>query len=96
MKQEHNEALVEYTKRFKQSVDNFKAIFGEKFLDDYIEKTDAYKNGDADQQISIKEGAFSSWTANVYLKNCDANKYGSLKSNLQSQYALGNDQLLGK
>ena len=28
LKQDHAEALVDYAKRFKQSVDNFKAIFG--------------------------------------------------------------------
>ena len=48
LKQEHNKALVDYVKRFKQSVDNFKAIFGKSILDDYITKTDDYKNGDSD------------------------------------------------
>ena len=36
--------------------------------------------------------AFSSWTSYVYLKNSDPNKYGTLNRNLQSQYALQNDQ----
>ena len=36
--------------------------------------------------------AFSSWSIYVYLKNSDGNKYGSLKRNIQSQYALVNNQ----
>ena len=31
----------------------------------------------------------------MYLRNSDHNKYGTLKKNLQSQYALGNNQYPG-
>jgi hypothetical protein len=92
LKQEHGETLVDYAKRFKQSVDNFKAIFGKSILDEYIEKTDDYKNGKPEEKKDQVKGSFSSWTTYVYLKNCDGNKYGSLKRSLQSQYALGNNQ----
>ena len=93
MKQEHGESLVDYTKRYKQSVDNLKAIFGKEFLNNYIEKTDEYKKtADPDEQASLKKEAFPKWTAYIYLNNSDNNKYGSLKKNLQSQYALQNNQ----
>ena len=92
LKQEHGESLVDYVKQFKQSVDNLKAIFGKEFLSKYIEKKEKYKNADTDEQKSLKKEAFPSWTAYVYLKNCDSNKYGSLKKSLQSQYVLQNNQ----
>ena len=38
LKQDHGESLIEYSKRFKQSVDNLKAIFGKAFISEYIEK----------------------------------------------------------
>ena len=52
LKQDHGESLIEYSKRFKQSLDNLKAIFGKEFLSGYIEKTDDYKKSTttADEQ----------------------------------------------
>ena len=45
-----------------------------------------------DKEELKKKQAFSRWTSYVYLKNSDPNKYRSLNRNLQSQYALQNDQ----
>ena len=92
LKQDHGESLIDYGKRFKQSVDNLKAIFGKGFLNEYIEKTDAYKKAKPNEGQKLKKEAFSSWTSYVYLKNSDGNKYGLLKKNLQAQYALQNNQ----
>ena len=59
LKQDHGESLVEYTKRFKQSVDNLQAIFGKDFLNEYIEKTDEYKKShDADDKLLLKNRRF--------------------------------------
>jgi hypothetical protein len=71
---------------------NLQAIIGNEFLNEFMEKTDIYKNGDSGKQGELKSEAFCSWTTYVYLKNCDNNKYGSLKKNLQLQYALRNNQ----
>ena len=38
------------------------------------------------------DNSFNTWCAYIYLKNCDTNKYGLVKKNLQSQFALGNNQ----
>ena len=35
---------------------------------------------------------FEAWSATVFLKGCDQNKYGSVLKGLANQYALGNDQ----
>jgi hypothetical protein len=93
LKQDHGETLGHYNKRFKQSQDNHKGIFGDKIMNDYITKTEKYKAlSDDDEKTEVQKGAFKQWCSYVFLKNSDQNKYGSLKRNLQSQYALGNDQ----
>jgi hypothetical protein len=93
LKQDHGETLGDYAKRFKQSQDNLRGIFGDKMMNDYISKTEKYKaTSDVDEQAEMTKGSFKKWCSYVYLRNSDQNKYGSLKKNLQSQFALGNDQ----
>ena len=92
LKQEHAESLVDYTQRFKQGKDNLEATIRVQFLSDFIEKTEKYKSGNSGDKQKLKTEAFAEWTAYVYLKNSDNNKYGMLKKSLQSQYALRNDQ----
>ena len=43
-KQEFNEDLVDYTKRFKQAKDIFKQSVGDNILDNFIEHTKEYKD----------------------------------------------------
>jgi hypothetical protein len=38
LKQDHGESLIEYSKRFKQSIHNLKAVFGKDFHAEYIKK----------------------------------------------------------
>ena len=47
LKQDHGESIIEYSKRFKQNVDNLKAIFGKDLMNDYIEKMDEYMKCDS-------------------------------------------------
>ena len=62
-------------------------------MHDYISKTEKYKAlSDEDKKTELQKGSFKTWCTYVFLKNSDHNKYGSLKRNLQIQYALGNDQ----
>ena len=90
LKQEHGETLGDYNKRFKQGRDNLKGIFGNKILNEYITKSDKYKTeSDVDKKSEIQQSSFKKWCSYVYLKNSDQNKYGTLKTNLQSQ---SNDQ----
>ena len=49
-KQEHAESLVEYAKRFKQSKDNVKSILGPKFLSNFVENTDEYRELHKDKE----------------------------------------------
>jgi hypothetical protein len=93
LKQDHGESLVEYYRRFKQSVDNLREIFGDKFLNEFTEKMSSYKiSKSIEEKNGLKKKAFSSWISYVYLMNSDNNKYGSLKRTLRTQYALQNNQ----
>ena len=73
--------------------DNLEGVFGKDFMVGYIVKMTNYKNkSDTTIQDEIKAKSFNTFCSYVYLKNSDGNKYGSLKKQLQTQFALGNDQ----
>ena len=95
-RQEHGETLTDYAKRFKQSRDNVKSILGESFLDEFISHTDEYiQMSDEATKKDMTKKAYSRWTAYMMLRNGDHNKYGTLKTTLNNQYALGNNQWPG-
>ena len=53
---------MEYYRRFKQSVDNLKEIFGDEFLNEFTEKMSSYKiSKSIDEKNGLKKKAFSSW-----------------------------------
>ena len=93
-KQEKDESLIDYTKRFKQTKDILKQTVGDKVLQEFAERTQDYKDAgtDATKQDAIKKKSFNQWMAYVYLKNSDQLKYGTLMKNFRSQYSLGNNQ----
>ena len=47
---------------------------------------------DANEKTSLEEKGHESFVAHAHLRNSDSDKYGSLKKNFQTQYALNNDQ----
>ena len=92
-KQEDDEGLVEYTKRFKQAKDILKTTIGEDILHKFIENTKKYKDMSEDEERDIiKKESFNKWITYLFLSNCDQKKYGSLRKNFQMQYSLGNNQ----
>ena len=92
-KQEEDESITEYVKRFKQARDNFKELIGKTFLHEFVETTAEYKKSvDSSEQDQLKANRIETWMAYLLLKNSDSNKYGSLKKNFRTQYALNNDQ----
>ena len=93
-KQEKDESLIDYTKRFKQTKDILKQTVGNKVLQEFAERTQEYKEAgtDATKQDAIKKKSFNQWMAYVYMKNSDQRKYGTLMKNFRSQYSLGNNQ----
>ena len=73
MKQEDDESLTDYTKRFKQLQDNFQVMVNMDLLNYFVESTEEYKNGNGKDKTSLKAEAFTKWTVGLYL-NSSSNK----------------------
>ena len=92
-KQEDDETITEYVKHFKQARDNFKELIGDTFLHDFVKTTVEYKNeADTGKKTELAKNSTETWMSYLVLRNSDSNKYGSLKRNFRTQYALNNDQ----
>ena len=71
-KQEDNESLVDYTKRFKQARDILHDTVGEEILYTFVETTSEYqKESDTDKQDKLKDESFGKWTTYLFLANSD-------------------------
>ena len=92
IKQWDNEDLLSYVKRFKQQRDILKSHIGKDILLTFIKKQEAYTSETSTtRKKELEEGAFEAWMAYQLLANCDQSKYGSLLSDLTTQYSLGQD-----
>ena len=92
IKQWDNEDLLSYVKRFKQQRDILKSHIGKDILSSFIKKQEAYTSEtDATKKQELVDGAFEAWMAYQLLSNCDQTKYGSLLSDLTTQFSLGQD-----
>ena len=93
MRQQEQEYLNDYVKRFKQSHDVLRSHMGLKWLDGFMEHTEEYQNETkAKEQSKLKEQAFERIVAFVLLRNSDQAKYQSLMNGLISQYSMEDDQ----
>ena len=54
IKQDHNESLYDYTKRFKQARDSFTMILGTEVLYKYIEQTPEYISSKSSEKDKVK------------------------------------------
>jgi hypothetical protein len=93
-KQQDNESLIEYVKRFKQLRDVVKSQMGNQLLTEFIEEhLPTYTTADAAEQVLMKTNAYPKWMAYYLLiRGSDQTKYGSLTKGFVSQYSLGNNQ----
>ena len=91
--QDDGESLQDYTKRFKQSRDNFKNTVGEDFLEQFMTTTSRYKDcdNDVDKKI-VQKGSFKGFMAYLYVDQADNKKYRTLTKGLKTQFSLDNDQ----
>ena len=93
MRQNENESLIDYVKRFKQARDIVVSHIGKEALDTFMENTHEYrKESDDAKKKKLKEGAFERWMAYLLLFNSDQTKYGELTQGMKSQYSMNNDQ----
>ena len=92
MRQQEQEHLNDYVKRFKQSCDMLKSHMGSKCLDEFVEHTEEYQSEtETKEQSKLKEQGFRRFMAFLLLRNSDQSKYQSLMNGLISQYSMEND-----
>lgn len=93
IKQVENENLLEYMKRFKQQQSILKSHLGGDILDKFVEKTQEYRDEtDTTKQDEMKSEAYEKWMAYLLIRNSDQRKYGTLTTQLVSQYSMGQNQ----
>ena len=74
-KQEDEESLNDYTKRFKQAQDNVKSIMGEDWLHHFTENTEEFINAsNSAEEDELKKNSNERFMAYAFLRNCDTNK----------------------
>ena len=94
-KQEDNESLQDYTKRFRVARDVLKShIGGPIILTKIVEALPTYDKDDKEKCATLQEQAYNHFLAYLYLENADKTKYGSILTGLNTQQSLGNDQYL--
>jgi hypothetical protein len=92
VKQQENESILDYIKRFKQLRNVTKSQMGYKFLDKFVEHQADYIASHAIKQRMLKDQAHEKWMAYLSIRGTDQTKYGSLVKGFTSQFSLGNDQ----
>ena len=93
MKQDDNEGLTEFTKRFNNAVDIMETQNGMQPLLDYLKTRDDFKAATTDaEKTAIHLTQYNRLKAFAYLKALDVKKSSKLVEDLNNQFALGNDQ----
>ena len=80
LKQQDNENLLDYIKRFKQVPNVVNSHVDNDSLEKSIEKNQEYKdlNGDTAKEDAMKKNSMEQWMAYIFIRSCDQAKYGSL------------------
>ncbi len=93
LKQQENEGLLDYVKRFKQQADIFKSHVGGDVLHNFVQLTDDFKDEtDPQKQQKTLDESFRRWMSYVLLKNSDKKKYKSIIDGTMSQFSMKNNQ----
>lgn len=87
-KQRDDEPLSEWNQRFKSARDIMVSQIGAPI----VFKKVITESGKSLDDESVVQKVFNQWTAFLFLENSDRLKYGSVATNLQSQFSLGNKQ----
>ena len=89
IKQYDKENLLDYSKRFKQAKDIFVSHVGSDILDKFSEHLPEYKTApNQTARDELKKNSFNKWMACLIIENSDQSKYGTLNSNLSSQFSM--------
>ena len=77
LKQNKNEGLLDYIKRFKESRDIKKSHVGTDILDKFVQNTREYRDeADATLKQDMKDRAFDKWMAYLLIRDSDQANYG--------------------
>ena len=83
MRQQEQEHLNDYVKRFKQSCDVLKSHMGSKWLDGFVEHTEEHQSEtEVKEQSKLMEQGLERFMVFVLLGNSDQAKYHSLMNRL--------------
>jgi hypothetical protein len=94
LRQQDDEDLITYVRRFKNQRDIVKEQLGNKFLESFVEWTQEYKDlgGDVTRETALKKTAMEKFYGALLIRNSDRVKYGPLLTMLTSQYSMTQDQ----
>ena len=92
-KQEENENLISYTKKFKVVREVFNLHLGRNLVLNKIIKNDKnYNENDTDTVAKLLKEVDERLATYLYLENSNKKKYTNVLKNLNSQQSLKNDQ----
>ncbi|MGL5936769.1 MAG: hypothetical protein ACRCZI_14235, partial [Cetobacterium sp.] len=90
-RQQDDENLLDYVKRFKQQRDIVKQQCGKNMFDDFMKNTQEYRGTNSQSvKTEILAAGFDKVMAYLLMKGADQHKYGTLTKGLISQYSMGN------
>ena len=93
MKQEDNEPLIEFTKRFNNAMDIMETQHGPLAMNAYLRTREDYQSAtDQAAKDAVLNSEYNKLKAFMYLKALDTKKSGKLVEDLGNQFALGNNQ----
>ena len=92
MKQEENESITQFTKRFNNSKDIMETQHGKLRLEKYLATLDGFSYMTVEEKKALAELQYDRLMAFAYLKALDQKKCGKLVEDLGNQYALGDDK----
>ena len=92
-KQMDDERLNDFAKRYKQNMDRAKSYLGRCQFDYFVEQSEKFQEAADDAaKDKLKAETFDAFVAWHFMQAADYKRYGSLLTNLATQFSLGNNQ----
>ena len=92
IKQEENERLTDFTKRFNNAKDIMETQHGKLNMEKYLITIPNYENKTESEKMIIANEQYNKLLAFAYLKGLDSKKCGKLIEDLGNNYALGDNK----
>ena len=92
MKQEEQESIAQYTKRFNNCKDIMETQHGKLKMEKYVSRLPGYAFMSTIQQENAADEQYNKLMAFAYLKSLDQKRCGKLVEDLSNQYALGDEK----